>query len=733
MQMKQTFLILGLNVLLACLSASGFAQLQSARIGPAQTNLRVAELSLEESSNALAFGKDGMLYIVSSYGGRYRKGTLSRLNPEAFSRLRPAKDGRSAAANDDFTEVYTFRESSEMLDKRRKEFGNCPSKIIAGADGKLYISGGSQLCARFDVDAQLLDWVAFAPETIAYGERNFDLQNTGADCFAVTSDGLLLCKRDGSERAAVFHTRGGNTDLGAIAGTEGWKDATLANDGYVYGATDDALVRVKTDGSGIAILKAFTGKDDHPVGAPVLVRNTLYGYAADAGARMGYIYRLNPDGSGYSILVSLDYTPSLPLVAGGDFAYGIGFSPVRSSNSRSSRTLRNQGEASLPEIRGLFRIGGDAGKFSVIVPAKEPPRAQALVVGNSAAYVLKDSNPASILRVPIPGASGASAVRSAEQHPALSSPATGVGDGRAVASNPEPPAPPAPVPGGKSFFHKRQSSSENEESLTAGEGRTEGNPPSGGGEGIPARVRPGLAPRKATASTRLAPAAPETTEEDTSPAPEQPTESWGDSSSSTHSSGSWERSHPSGRRNPLVRTSRRGGTGNEAEAPDSSAGATDTSAIVDQQMQAMSAQDTETLSSLYGNNVDYLDKGVVSNEAVRNDLQDYFDRWPVTQWQVAGAVSSKELAGGNYQITFPVTFNVSNPRTGRHISGVALQTEVITTDSAGNMKIISRHEKVSRSRDNSSRQKPKGDKVYQGRRVNPSPPNVPWPLGIPRP
>jgi len=150
----------------------------------------------------------------------------------------------------------------------------------------------------------------------------------------------------------------------------------------------------------------------------------------------------------------------------------------------------------------------------------------------------------------------------------------------------------------------------------------------------------------------------------------------------------------------------------------------------------MSAQDMETLMSLYGDNVDYLDKGLVNNDAIRNDLQQYFDRFPVTQWQVAGAVSSKQLAGGNYQISFPVTLDVSNPSTGKHITGVALQTEVIATDSAGNMKIISRHEKITRSGGSSDRpkkQRPERERVYQGRPVGPIPPNIPWPPGLPRP
>jgi hypothetical protein len=744
----------------------------------------------------MAFGPDGMLYILECHhAGRYDKGTLSKLAPEAFSRLLRGKDGRYRASPEDLTEVYVFGrpgEPSESFD---------PQSMIAGADGKLYISGHWEHCARFDPKTQSLEWIKYGPErndpaANNLRDPNYELFNVRARCFAATADGLMWCgdSNEGSP-GKIFHTRGGGKDLGGIFGTEQWKYAALGDDSYLYGATDDALIRVKTDGSDINVLHAFMGKNDHPVFAPVLIGNTLFGCAHDeprsgsGQAKSGYLYKLNSDGrSGYSKIVDLAYDPERPLIRHGDSLYGMA-----------------------PD--GLFTLSVNQPMPKIIAPTKERKETTAMVVENGAAYVLMNPNGVDsfILRIPVPGAaaserqpvatatgtgSAVPAAATATEVAASGSPPPGptapvpggknvfhkrqsgdsqgaesasvgsssnaVDEGLSASarpglpprqskapaqvsssvapttgdtapppadgttgvatSNPAPPALAAPVPGGKSVFHKRLSSDDSQGAPPDADGASAGTSPTAGDEGLSAKPRPGLPPRQSRTPAKVAAASPSAESENSFASTEQPSTGWGSSSPSAQQ--------------PSSRTSRRSTEGNEGDVSDSSAGADDVSAFVERQMQAMSAQDMETLVSLYGDNVDYLDKGVVSNDAIRNDLQQYFDRFPVTQWQVADAVSSKQLAGGNYQIRFPVTFDVSNPSTGKHITGVALQTEVIATDSAGNMKIISRHEKVTSSRgssDKPKKQRPARERVYQGRPVIPIPPNIPWPPGLPRP
>ena len=63
--------------------------------------------------------------------------------------------------------------------------------------------------------------------------------------------------------------------------------------------------------------------------------------------------------------------------------------------------------------------------------------------------------------------------------------------------------------------------------------------------------------------------------------------------------------------------------------------------VVQQQVAAMSARDLDTLMSLYGDNVDYLDKGKVNSDVVRKELQAYFDKWPAIKWEAKGVIQSR--------------------------------------------------------------------------------------------
>ncbi len=116
--------------------------------------------------------------------------------------------------------------------------------------------------------------------------------------------------------------------------------------------------------------------------------------------------------------------------------------------------------------------------------------------------------------------------------------------------------------------------------------------------------------------------------------------------------------------------------------------------VVQKQVAAMSARDVDTLVSLYGDNVDYLDKGNVSSDVVRKELQAYFDKWPVVKWEVKGVIQSRLVGQSNYNVNFAVVFEVSNPATKKRVAGTATETEMLAPDASGNKKIISQHEKV---------------------------------------
>jgi hypothetical protein len=137
----------------------------------------------------------------------------------------------------------------------------------------------------------------------------------------------------------------------------------------------------------------------------------------------------------------------------------------------------------------------------------------------------------------------------------------------------------------------------------------------------------------------------------------------------------------------------------KAEPPSSATIPSDViAAVAEREIDAISSQNIDTLVSFYADKVDLLDKGMVSKETVRNNLQQYFDRWPITKWTLAGKVDVKPLSASRYQLAYPVTFEVSNPASNRRIVGTANETRIVAIDSAGAAKIVSQREKIIHSR-----------------------------------
>jgi hypothetical protein len=145
----------------------------------------------------------------------------------------------------------------------------------------------------------------------------------------------------------------------------------------------------------------------------------------------------------------------------------------------------------------------------------------------------------------------------------------------------------------------------------------------------------------------------------------------------------------------------------------------------------MSARDLDTLMSLYGDKVDYLDKGKVNSDVVRKELQAYFDKWPAIKWEVKGVIQSRLVGQSNYNVNFAVAFEVSNPATKRRVAGLATETEMLAPDASGNKKIISQHEKITTSHlsDSKPSKTREREKVYRGQPVGSALglPNIPWP------
>ena len=127
---------------------------------------------------------------------------------------------------------------------------------------------------------------------------------------------------------------------GAPDGKMQWDDCLVLSGTTLYGTTSTGgsnssgtVFKINTDGNGYLILKNFSGSPDgaSPRGRLVLDGNTLYGGAIWGGSNgccSGVVYKLNTDGSGYSILKhfgTFDTDGDAPdggLTLSGDTLYG---------------------------------------------------------------------------------------------------------------------------------------------------------------------------------------------------------------------------------------------------------------------------------------------------------------------------------------------------------------------------------------------------------------------------
>jgi uncharacterized repeat protein (TIGR03803 family) len=182
------------------------------------------------------------------------------------------------------------------------------------------------------------------------------------------------------------------------------------------------LFRMNTDGTGYTVLRYFSGPDGSwPSGSLVLSGTTLYGTTRYGGAGLGAVFAVNVDGTGFRVLKTFttadgggDPCGGLilagtrlygTLVQGGDFGLGAVFkintdgsnySVLKSFNGRSDGYLPYGSLAFLgPTLYGTAQQGGisDCGVvFSLSLPMpsiQTPPRTQTAELGSTPLFSVK--------------------------------------------------------------------------------------------------------------------------------------------------------------------------------------------------------------------------------------------------------------------------------------------------------------------------------------------------------
>ena len=108
----------------------------------------------------------------------------------------------------------------------------------------------------------------------------------------------------------VLHHFAGAPSDGRQAGGDLVRIGTAFYGTSIYGGTSDwgTIYKIEADGTGFALLHSFTGgagDGDWPEGSLILFKGKLYGMAHYGGnGNFGVIYRINPDGTEFTVLHS---------------------------------------------------------------------------------------------------------------------------------------------------------------------------------------------------------------------------------------------------------------------------------------------------------------------------------------------------------------------------------------------------------------------------------------------
>jgi uncharacterized repeat protein (TIGR03803 family) len=301
-------------------------------------------------SSRLAQGPDGVLYGTTVSGGQGGFGTVFKLNPDGSG----------------FTVLKSFDLFGNPANGA-EPFGG----VIRGTDGALYgtaeAGGGNNAGVVYKLNT---DGSGFAVlKSFSGGADGFSpiaglLQGTGGVLYGAAYGGgsfgygtVFKLATNGSGFAVLKNfdmpTTGGNPLRALIQGTDG----ALYGTAIIGGSGGTGTVfKLSPDGSGFAVLKSFDGGADGGSPLPSLTQGTdgaLYA-PTDSGGSFGYgtVFKLNPDGSGFAVVLNLDFR------AGGG-QNGL----IQGTDGALYGTAGNGG---FTQEGALFKLNPDGTGFSVL-------------------------------------------------------------------------------------------------------------------------------------------------------------------------------------------------------------------------------------------------------------------------------------------------------------------------------------------------------------------------------
>jgi len=251
-----------------------------------------------EKGSALIEGPGGALYWTTTAGGAYGYGMLIKMN----------KDGTG------YTVIKNFAGSSDGATPRcdvvvasdgklygTTSAGGSSSRGLAfriDADGTSYTVLHNFLGNASDGGAPYAT-LTEGPDGMMYGTTNFyGAGNRGT---------VFRMNKDGTGYSVLKTFSAGTSDGGNLA-----QSVRIAPDGTLYGCnaagggdTAGLLFRLNSDGTGFAVLKDLRSPDGSLPLAPVMEASdgALYGSTyVGGGATKGTLFKVNKDGTGFTVL-----------------------------------------------------------------------------------------------------------------------------------------------------------------------------------------------------------------------------------------------------------------------------------------------------------------------------------------------------------------------------------------------------------------------------------------------
>jgi|GEM_PF-763754 len=290
----------------------------------------------------------------------------------------------------------------------------CGSLLLSG--GVLYgmTSGGGPTemgtVFKMDLDGTDFSLLHYFPESAGDGGRpNGSLVESGGTLYGMTSAGggggggglgtIFKIDTDGSDYTQIYSFAGSPTDGKSPYGS------LIVSGGLLYGMTPlggfydlGAAFGIGLDGNGFVLLHSFAGDIEegrYPNGSLLATGGVFYGMTSEGGGYgCGVIFKMNPDGSGYTLLRSFKgpvygdgALPLGSLIESGGVLYGTtpdgglnyegtifkinpdgnGYAVCHDFSSSAGEGINPQGSliASGGALYGMTSSGGDYGYGTV--------------------------------------------------------------------------------------------------------------------------------------------------------------------------------------------------------------------------------------------------------------------------------------------------------------------------------------------------------------------------------